>query len=429
MDTTPRATARARRTDWFTDARFGLFVHFGLYSLAARQEWVKNNEHLTDAEYRRYFDRFRPDLYDPARWARDAKRAGMRYAVLTTKHHDGFCLWDSGLTDYKATNTPIRRDLVAEFTEAFRAEGLKVGFYHSLVDWHHPDFPLDGFHPAWREGADRDDGRDMAAYTGYLHGQVRELLAYSPDILWFDFSYPGDGLVPGGKGREEWQSEKLVAMIRQTAPDILLNDRLDLPGSEDFVTPEDVAPASDLGSAGGVAWEACRTLNGSWGYAPALQQWLDAGQVARLLVDTVSKNGNLLLNVGPTGRGAFEPRARALLAEVGEWTALHADALYGAGASGLPCPRDCRLTRSGDRVFVHVLSWPAGHLVLEGLAGRIDYAAFLHDGAEVRFTDVHADDRAAPHIVPPGPAGSAVLRLPALRPDVLVPVVELTLKA
>ncbi|MCB0031080.1 MAG: alpha-L-fucosidase, partial [Anaerolineales bacterium] len=180
-------------TDWFVHDRFGLFIHWGIYALGARHEWVKSVEKLDDAYYQRYFDYFDPDLYDPRIWAREARNAGMKYFVVTSKHHDGFCLWDSDLTDYKATNTPYGKDLLQPMVDAFRDEGLKVGFYHSLIDWHHPDFPVDGFHPQ------RDDLEFRAAnqhrairnYVPYLHGQTRELLSRfgKLDIMWFDFSY------------------------------------------------------------------------------------------------------------------------------------------------------------------------------------------------------------------------------------------------
>src|SRR2546421_5293059 len=185
----------AGKTDWFVHDRFGLFIHWGIYALPARHEWVKHRERITDAAYQRYFDHFDPDLYDPRAWARAAKDAGMKYFVVTTKHHDGFCLWDSALTDYKATNTPAGRDLIAPMVEAFREEGLKVGFYHSLIDWHHPEFPIDGLHPQRDDLAirEREKGRDVAKYREYLHGQTRELLTrYGKiDIIWFDFSYSG----------------------------------------------------------------------------------------------------------------------------------------------------------------------------------------------------------------------------------------------
>ncbi len=198
-------------TSWFTSDRFGLFIHWGTYSLAARHEWVRQRERIRDEEYDKYFQHFNPDLYDPNVWAREAKNAGMKYFVITTKHHEGFCLWDSDFTDYKATNTPYGRDVLTPMVEAFRGQGLKVGFYHSLIDWHHPEFPVDGLH------SQRDDeefiaanqNRDMAKYREYLHGQTRELLTRfgKVDIMWFDFSYPGR--VWGGKGRDEWGSEHL----------------------------------------------------------------------------------------------------------------------------------------------------------------------------------------------------------------------------
>ncbi len=181
-------------TSWMREARLGLFIHWGLYSVPARHEWVKSRERLSDLVYDEYFAHFDPDLYDPASWAREAKNAGMRYFVITTKHHEGFCLWDSQLTDYKATNTPAKRDLLRPMVDAFRAEGLKVGFYHSLIDWHHPDFPVDGFHPQRddEEFKKANKGRDMAKYREYLHGQVRELLTgYGKiDYIFYDFSYP-----------------------------------------------------------------------------------------------------------------------------------------------------------------------------------------------------------------------------------------------
>jgi alpha-L-fucosidase len=201
------STGQAERLRWLREARLGMFIHWGLYSMPARHEWVKQRECLDDASYDRYFQHFDPDLFDPGVWARHAAQAGMKYVVVTTKHHEGFCLWDSALTDYKATNTPARRDLLRPIIDAFRAEGLRVGLYHSLLDWHHPDFPIDGMHPQ------RDDeaaiaaagDRDVTKYADYLHGQVEELLTQFGriDYLWFDFSYPQR--VWGGKGREDWR--------------------------------------------------------------------------------------------------------------------------------------------------------------------------------------------------------------------------------
>lgn len=414
---------------WFDRDRFGLFVHWGLYALPARHEWVQHRERLSDAAYRVYFDRFEPDLYDPRQWARDAKRAGMRYAILTSKHHDGFCLWDSALTDFKAPNTPAGRDLLHPWLDAFRDEGLKVGLYHSLIDWHHPAFPLDGLHPRRDDDAyiRANADRDIAAYRAYLHGQVRELLSgYGRiDVIWFDFSYPDRCW--GGKGRDDWDSAGLVRLARQLQPGILVNDRLDLPAAADFVTPEQYQPQAWMERDGRrVRWEACQTLNGSWGYDRDNADWKSPATLVRLLVDTVAKGGNLLLNVGPTARGEFDPRARATLAEIGEWLRLHGRAIYGATASDLSPPSDCRFTQRGDRLYLHLFAWPFRHVHLDGLAGRVAYAQLLNDGSEVKRLEIDPH-QPAQNMTMAGTPGTLILELPIRPPDVLVPVVELFL--
>ena len=418
-------------TAWFTEARFGLFLHWGLYALPARHEWVKQRERIRDEDYRRYFDHFDPDRYDPAAWARLAKAAGMRYVVVTAKHHEGFCLWDSRLTDYKAPNTPAGRDLLRPLVDACRAEGLRVGFYYSLIDWHHPDFPVDGLHPQ------RDDeeykaanaGRDIARYREYLHGQVRELLTgYAPvDIIWLDFSYPDR--VWGGKGRADWDSAGLVTMIRELAPQVIVNDRLDLPESANVRTPEQYQPREWLTVDGRrVVWEACQTLTGSWGYDRDNLEWKSPELLVRLLVDSVAKGGNLLLNVGPNGRGEFEPRARETLAAIGEWTRLHGRAIYGCTASDLPPPPDCRFTQRGDRLYLHLFTWPFRHVHLDGLAGKVAYAQLLNDASEIKMREIDPD-QPAQNTTMRGTPGTLTLELPIQRPPVLVPVIELFLKA
>ena len=228
---------------WWVNDRFGMFIHWGLYALPARHEWIKNQEKITTEDYQKYFDNFNPDLYNPREWAKMAKAAGMKYAVITTKHHEGFCLFDSKYTGYKSINTTCGKDLLKEWVEAFRAEGLKIGFYYSLIDWHHPDFTVDRNHPQRTDDqaklAELNKNRDMNKYREYLHNQVRELLTNygKVDLLWLDFSYPGEN----GKGHNDWDSEKLIKMVRQLQPGILVNDRLDLKDYEDawdFTTPE-----------------------------------------------------------------------------------------------------------------------------------------------------------------------------------------------
>lgn len=410
----PEATAG--NTDWFVHDRFGLFIHWGLYALPARHEWVKNREQIPDSVYQRYFEHFDPDLYDPKEWARAAKNAGMKYFVVTSKHHDGFCLWDTKLTDYKATNTPAGRDLIRPMLEAFRAEGLKTGLYHSLIDWHHPEFPVDGIHPQRgdKEFREREKNRDVRKYAEYLHGQTRELLTeYGKiDIVWFDFSYSGNP--DGGKGKDDWQSEKLLAMTRELMPGIIVNNRLEIQG--DIMTPEQVQPSEWVQVDGKpVVWEACQTLNGSWGYDRDNLDWKSVDMLIQMLIDTVSKGGNLLLNVGPTARGQFDPRALETLAGIGKWMKLHSRSIYGATQSELPTPKDCRLTQKGDRLYVHVFAWPFKHLHMEGMADKVKYAQLLNDASEVRMQESRD-------------TGVLTLNLPIQKPDVTVPVVELFLK-
>src|ERR1700722_6629617 len=231
-------------TTWFTEARFGLFIHWGLYALAARHEWVKSMEKISDADYQKYFDRFEPDLYDPNMWAAAAADAGMKYFVVTTKHHEGFCLWDSKLTDYKAPNTLAKKDLLKPMVEAFRSHGLKTGFYHSLLDWHHPHYTLDQHHPQRElDSSNFDKGRDTNRYADYLHGQTKELLTQygDVDILWYDFSVADTAKLPG-KGKDIWRSEELIKLIRSLQPKIILNDRLQI--DQDLKTPEQFQPAA-----------------------------------------------------------------------------------------------------------------------------------------------------------------------------------------
>ncbi len=428
------------RIKWFLHDRFGMFIHWGLYALPARHEWVKNIEEMDDARYERYFRRFDPDLYDPEEWAERAAAAGMKYMIVTSKHHEGFCLWDSKLTDYKATKTPAGRDLLRPLLDAFRARGLKVGLYHSLIDWHHPDFLIDNVHPQ-RNHPDKDklnQGRDQRKYTEYLHGQVRELLTEygTIDIIWYDFSYPkrdGQGKPQPwlGKGREEWESEKLLAMTRELQPGIVVNDRLDLieQGGWDYRTPEQYVPKEGVTMDGKpVPWEACHTFSGSWGYHREEASWKSGEQLVQLLIDTVSKGGNLLLNVGPTARGEFDYRAVERLDGIGEWMERHGRSIYGCGPApaGFATPQDCRLTYNPEtkRLYVHVFAWPIHHLHLEGMAGKVRYAQLLNDGSEIKLIEGGPTHLAGP-VEQRERSELLTLELPIRKPEVTVPVIEL----
>jgi alpha-L-fucosidase len=423
------------RLQWWTDARFGMFIHWGLYALPARHEWVKKYERLSDADYQKYFEQFNPDLYEPRAWAKMARAAGMKYAVITAKHHEGFTLFDSKFTDYKATKTPAGRDLLKEWVEAFRAEGLKVGFYYSLIDWHHPSYTIDRVHPQSAqtdaEYAALNAGRDMNVYRQYLKDQVRELLTnYGRiDIIWLDYSFPTG---THGKGRADWDSVGLLKMVRDLQPQIIVNDRLDLldvPGGWDFRSPEQFKPREWVTMNGQrVPWETCQTFSGSWGYFRDEATWKSPAQLIELLIDTVSKGGNLLMNVGPTARGTFDERAQDRLAAFGRWMQVNGRSVYGAtqAPEGFKAPANSLLTYNPrtKKLYVHLLAWPMGDLVLEGYGDRVAYAQLLHDASEVKMSA----RKDTTWIREEGRSGDLVLKLPMVKPAVEIPVVELTIK-
>ena len=425
------------KVNWFVNDRFGLFIHWGVYALPARHEWVKKYESIPDAVYDRHLKYFDPDLYKPRLWAKAAVEAGMKYFVITTKHHDGFCLWDSEYTDYKATNTPAGRDLIKPMAEAFREEGMKVGFYHSLIDWHHPDFVIDDLHPlsAHPDREKLNKSRNQAKYIEYLHAQVRELMTGfgKIDLVFFDFSYPpGKGGRPAnyiGKGAADWDSEKLIRMVRELQPGIIVNDRLDLDDDWDYKTPEQYQPRGWLKVGGKqVTWEACHTFSGSWGYHRDEMTWKSVDMLVKMLIDTVSKGGNLLLNVGPTARGEFDSRALERMEGIGGWMRRHGRSIYGCtqAPSELRAPEDCRLTfnREKNRVYVHVFSWPFKHLHLDGFAGKVEYAQILNDNSELKIVELPD----GLHGIDSVDRKTVTLELPVKKPDAAVPVIELFMK-
>lgn len=441
-------------SSWFTHDRFGMFVHWGLYSVAARHEWVMQREEIAPEDYEAYVGQFDPDLYDPAVWVDAAADAGMRYLVVTTKHHEGFCIWDSALTDYKAPSSPAGRDLLAPLVAALRERDMRVGFYYSLLDWHHPDFPIDLLHPLRNrpDVPERNEERDMQRYRDYLHGQVRELLTMfgTVDVLWADFTYDmvappqdvvdrveslrhwveemgvpiGSGL--RGKSTADWDAEALLAMVRELQPGILVNDRLGLHGGYDITTPEQRIPATWPERDGQPAlWETCQTFSGSWGYHRDEHTWKSVDQLVVMLVDTVSKGGNLLLNVGPTGRGEIDERALDRLRGIGVWMRRHHRSIYGCteAPAGIEAPRDSRLTYdpATNRLYLHLLHWPAQPLVWDGMRHRVRWARLLHDGSELRRPSDVMSVLSAP------PPDALWLDLPVQRPDVTLPVIELAL--
>lgn len=396
-----------KRMEWFTHARFGMFIHWGLYAIPARGEWVRSYEEIPKEDYMKYFEEFDPRDCDPALWARAAKEAGMQYVVMTAKHHDGFCLFDSQYTEFKSTNTKCGRDFVAEFVEAVRAEGLKVGLYFTLLDWYHEDYPHygDKNHPMRNNPAYSNEGRDFNRYLTYMHNQVREICSnYGKlDLLWFDFSY--DDL----RG-EAWKATELMQMVRELQPDVIIDNRLEVSGEGygslaecnptpyhgDFVTPEQMIPPEGIQDVQGrdMCWEACVTMNGNWGFHATDHYFKPASMLIKKLVECVSKGGNMILNIGPDARGNIPEESAKALKEIGAWMKKNGRSIYGCTKTGLAKPEFGRITGNGKSLFFHLYENSIGPLPLMGV-GKEEVKAirYLATGAEVPVSTswVHSD--------------------------------------
>lgn len=406
--------AHKERIEWFNNARFGMFIHWGLYAIPARGEWLKSALKVSEEEYQQYFDEFNPIDYNPRAWAEAAAKAGMKYAVLTAKHHDGFCLFDSALTDYKSTNTPAGRDLVKEYVEAFREAGLKVGLYYSTIDWHHPHFPTysDPIHPRRGDEEYKNHKPDFDKYLQYMHGQIKELCEnYGKiDILWFDYSY--DKL----EG-EAWRATELMQIVRSLQPNVIIDNRLEGSGtsslmsdnpnfySGDFIAPEQLIPPVGIFSHSGerLPWEACITMNNHWGYACRDNFYKPAPMLIRKLVECVSKGGNLLLNVGPDAKGNIPHQSIKILEEIGLWMAKNSESIYNCGYAKIEKPDYGRVTKNGKNLYFHIMDNPVGLTHISGIK-KEDIASIrrLADGSKVEMVDdwrtVHYSDTIFLHI-------------------------------
>ena len=423
-----------KRMQWFVNARFGMFIHWGLYAIPARGEWVRSFEEIPKEDYMKYFDEFDPVDYDPKKWAKAAKEAGMQYVVLTAKHHDGFCLFDSKYTDFKSTNTKCGRDLVAEFVEAVRGEGLKVGLYFTLLDWYHDDYPHygDRNHPMRNNPAYKNDNRDFSRYVDYMHNQIREICTnYGKLDLWFDFSY--DDL-----NGEAWRATDLVNMVRELQPGVIIDNRLEASGvgygsmatgnpkpyHGDFVTPEQIIPPEGIKDVNGndLYWESCVTMNGNWGYHATDNFWKPSPMLIKKLVECVSKGGNLILNVGPDAKGNIPDASQKILSEIGTWMKKNKNSIYGCGKAGIPKPDNGRLTRNGNKLYYHLYENTIGPMPLMGIKkDQVKSIRYLATGAEVPISTswVHTD---YPDIV------FADLGPNPILPDGVDTVLEVTLK-
>ena len=368
--------ARERRMRWWHEAKFGMFIHWGLYSVIGQHEWALEVEGIPLPQYELLAKHFNPKPNAARDWARLAKRAGQKYMVMTTKHHEGFCMFDTKLTNYCAPKQGPGRDLVHEFVEAARAEGLRVGFYYSLMDWHHPD----GARCATDEAARK-------RFVEYTHGLVHELMSnYGKiDVLWYDVDWP---LTP-----EQWESERMNKMVFQLQPEIVVNNRNGLEG--DFSTPEQHIEAAKEGR----AWETCMTLNGSWGFQKSDDDWKPPKTIVDNLATCARGGGNYLLNIGPKPDGSVPEESVRILEAVGKWLDRNGQAIYATERGNFSWGTFSNYTRRGNTLYIHVYNWPgdtpaeewlsfyqpSSVIAIGGLQAKVLSARFLPTGTAVSF--------------------------------------------
>lgn len=352
--------------DWFNQVRYGMFIHWGAYSVAARGEWVRNRERIPQEEYvEKYVHPFRAEHYDPGQWARLAKAAGMGYAVLTTRHHDGFCLWDTQTTEFNAARMGPRRDLLKPYVEAMRAEGIKVGFYYSVADWNHPDYP-GSYARDWP--AQWPDLQKRIRFTAYYRAQLEELMTrYGKiDVLWYD------GCIPSPTGGTDTNDR-----IYQLQPDILINERNG--------APYDYCCAEQTLNPKPGPWEACITLNDNWGYHAGDHNWKSPRQVIHSLITTARNSGNLLLNIGPYADGSVPEESVKILKESGDWLRRNREFLPNSDRCPITWNNWGLVTSRGNMLYLHIFNSPGRELCFAELANQVKSARYLDGGQPVKF--------------------------------------------
>ncbi len=354
---------------WFKEARFGMFVHWGMYSVIGRGEWVKHQENIPDEEYAEYAPKFRAQKYNPEEWVKLAKEAGMKYLVLTARHHDGYCLFKTGTTDFNSVKIGPHRDLVAEYVKACRKYRMRIGIYYSLIDWSRP---------AAYQGPEKNP-IGWQKLVEHIYAQVKELCTgYGKiDLLWYDGGFYLHGREICPVGAEDWQAKKLNAMVRKYQPDILINDRSGLP--EDFDTPE----KKMIPSKPGRPWEMCTTMNEHWGYFSRDTLCKSSKQLLHHLTGCVSKGGNYLLNVGPRPDGTIPKEAVRRLQKIGPWLKTNGEAIYGSGPETLDSGTAGVVTAKGKKIYLIVHWWPGRELCLPEVKVKVKSAYILSTGQKV----------------------------------------------
>jgi alpha-L-fucosidase len=416
------------RMQWWRDARFGLFIHWGLYAVPAGEwkgetshaEWIRETAQIPIAEYEKFVPQFNPVKFDANAWVRMAKEAGMKYIVITSKHHDGFCLFDSKETDFDVMSTPFKRDIMKELSEACAKEGIKMCWYHSIMDWHHPDYLP---RRTWEQKDRPADGANYDRYVEYLKAELKELTTnYGPiGVLWFDGEW--EQTWTEGRGRD------LYAYVRSLQPNIIINNRVGAARSGmggftpegafagDFGTPEQQIPATGLA---GVDWETCMTMNDHWGYNKNDHNWKSSKELLQNLADIASKGGNFLLNIGPTAEGVFPSESIERLHDIGEWMKVNGEAIYGTQASPFRTLAWGRCTQKDGnaetRLYLHVFDWPRdGKLIVPGLLNDPENAYLLSDASRSTIKAVKT-------------GANVAIELPKQAPDAINSVVVLDIK-
>ena len=393
------------RTAWYREAKFGMFIHWGPYSLASVEaSWPimtparKQYGSISEAEYRALPGRFNPVKFDPKAWIRLARAAGQRYMVFTSKHHDGFCMFDSAHTSYKITNTPYKKDIVAQLAGACREENMRLGFYYSPPDMDHPGF-RDTAKPSATNWNGEPQRPEWKSYLDYMEKQLRELLTSYGDvcIIWFD----------GLRNQEKYDGRRFHDLIHKLQPACLVNNRIGLPG--DYDTPEQFIPKAiptkssrmniqgvtppEMASSQAVPdpsdfrlWETCMTINDTWAYNKNDLKYKSATRLIQALIEVASKGGNFLLNVGPAPEGTIQPEFEERLVEIGKWMKVNGESIYGTTYGPLQSLPFGRSTAKGKTVYVHVFDWPRGRLEITGWKARVTGAALLSNGKPLKFS-------------------------------------------
>ncbi|QXP53892.1 alpha-L-fucosidase [Cellulophaga sp. HaHa_2_95] len=419
-----------QRMEWWRDSKFGMFIHWGAYSIIGGErgtqiagggaEWAMDKLDYTIEDYEKFPEMFNPTMFDADAWVTMAKNAGMKYIVITAKHHEGFALWDSKVSDYDVIDkAPFKRDVIKELSEACKKQGIKFCFYYSIVDWHHPQ-AQGNLYPNYNISQHDDptvvNSKFPKYYKNYMKPQVKELLTNYGDVgvVWFDGDWISDYTTEMGKD--------LYSYIRDIQPNTIVNNRVDKgrtgmdgmnnnPGqfAGDFGTPEQEIPDTGIDS----DWEACMTMNGSWGYKPSDTDWKSSEDLIQKLVDIVSKGGNFLLNIGPDGFGRFPSESIRRLNAMGEWTQKNGEAIYGASASPYAKPKWGRYTKKDGVLYAHVFDWPE--------TGTLK----LHKDIKVKKATVLTDSKTALKSL--ATSREVVLEVPMLAPDATVSVIKIEL--